>query len=120
MADEVRVASQILKDHYKLPEGHIRFKVVDLAEPAKNEVFQYFENPACRPDRRVRIYYQRKDVHILTRAIVNITCGVVEEIEELPDSQGPVDWLEYDLIHDRCINHPLVLAEVAKLKLPKG
>ncbi|KAK2601153.1 hypothetical protein N8I77_010623 [Diaporthe amygdali] len=120
VADEVRYAAQIIKKHTQLSDGHIRFKVIDLFEPPKDEVFAYFEDKELVPHRKARAYYHCRNEQHLTKAIVNISTGVLESVEDLPDSQGPVDWVEYALINDACNAHPQVLAEVAKLKLPPG
>ena len=96
----------------------IRFKLIDLFEPAKTETLAHLQDNGPVPDRRARVYFQRKNEAALSKAKVNITTGAVERIEHLPDSQGPVDWVEYDLVNKACTEHPEILAEVAKLKLP--
>ena len=48
---------------------------------------------------------------MLGKAKVNITTGTVEQTDELPGSQGPVDWVEYDLVNKICNEHPEVLID---------
>ncbi|CAI7606449.1 unnamed protein product [Penicillium pancosmium] len=117
---EVKVASTAILQHLGVTTKDVRFKVIDLYEPSKNETLKYIHHGAPVPDRRCRAYFHRLKSPILTIAIVNITKGVVENSYDAPDSQGPVDWVEYDLVHKACLSHPKVLEEVAKLKLPAG
>ncbi|KAF4539437.1 uncharacterized protein LTHEOB_10100 [Lasiodiplodia theobromae] len=123
---EVRHTVQILQQHLKLSSnGQIRFKTIDLAEPPKKLVLDYFDSQQHtqtppRPDRKARVYYHAKGSQLLGKAIVNISSGTVEENAELPDVQGPVDWDEYERVHKACTSHPAVVAEVEKLKLPPG
>lgn len=116
---EVRRVSQDLMCHLRVDHANIRFKLIDLFEPPKDEALAFLQRKGQIPDRRARVYYQLRDSAILSKAKVNITTGAVEQTVELPDSQGPVDWVEYDLVNRACNDHPEILAEVAKLKLPK-
>lgn len=117
--DEVREASQTLLKHLGRTTNEIRFKVVDLAEPSKALTLEHLYNNGSAPDRRGRIYFHRKDSQVLSIAIVNISKSRVENVYDAPDSQGPVDWIEFELVHKACLEHPDVLAEVNNLKLPK-
>lgn len=117
---EVKVASTAILQHLGVTTKDVRFKVIDLYEPSKDETLKYIHHGARPPDRRCRAYFHRLKSPVLTIAIVNITRGVVENSYDAPDSQGPVDWVEYDLVHKACLSHPKVLEEVAKLKLPVG
>lgn len=118
--DEVGKVSRDLMRHLKVDHSNIRFKLIDLFEPAKDEVLCFLQRDGPIPDRRARVYYQLKNSAVLSKAKVNITTGAVEHTVELPDSQGPVDWVEYELVTRTCSGHPEVLAEIAKLKLPEG
>lgn len=119
-AEEVRLATKILLRHVKCDANQLKFKVVDLAEPPKNMTYQHLYNNGPIPDRKTRIYYHLKDEPVLYIAIVNLTKETVERSYDAPDSQGPVDWVEYDLVHKACLSHPKVLEEVKKLNLPAG
>ncbi|OHE91448.1 primary-amine oxidase [Colletotrichum orchidophilum] len=118
--NEVHQATRALLKELELQRDQIRFKVVDLAEPPKDQTLDYLRESGPVPDRRARIYYQRKHKEVMSRAIVNITRGNLEKTDDLPDAQGPVDWVEYELITTACNVHPDVLAEVDKLKIPEG
>ncbi|KAK4889427.1 cytochrome c oxidase subunit 1 [Elasticomyces elasticus] len=119
--DEVRTAANILR---KQLEGPIRFKLIDLCEPPKSLIRAYLRNGDIENvspiDRRARVYYHARNSHSLGKALVNITVASVDEYAEHPDAQGPVDWVEFAQVHDACNSHPAVLAEIEKLKLPRG
>lgn len=117
-AGEIKAASQLLLRRLGCKSNEVRFKVVDLAEPPKALTLPYLHHGGLAPDRKCRVYYHRLKSPVLSIAIVNITKGIVERTDDAPDSQGPVDWVEYDLVHKACLSNPQVLAEVAKLKLP--
>ncbi|KAH6989510.1 copper amine oxidase [Ilyonectria sp. MPI-CAGE-AT-0026] len=116
--EEVRAASQTLVKKLQCAKGEVRFKVIDLAEPPKDLTLQHLHHNGPAPDRKARVYYHLKTSQTLMIAIVNITKDRIERTYGAPDSQGPVDWVEFELINRACISHPEVLAEVAKLKLP--
>lgn len=116
---EVSRTSAILKKSLGNGASGIRIKVIGLAEPPKDLVLDYLHNAGPAPPRKARVYYHAKNSPSLKQSIVNITTEAVERDEELPDVQGPVDWTEYQAINDACNAHPEVLAEIAKLKLPK-
>ncbi|KAJ0422831.1 copper amine oxidase [Aspergillus carlsbadensis] len=115
---EIKTATATILRHLAISREDLRFKVIDLYEPSKDETLKYLSQSGPVPDRRARAYIQRIKTPVLSIAIVNITKGVVERSYDAPDSQGPVDWVEYDLVHKACLSHPAILAEVAKLKLP--
>lgn len=119
-SEEVRQAAGALVSHLRVAKSDIRFKVIDLYEPAKVEVLAYLHQGRQRPDRRARVYYQLRNTTTLVSAVVNINSATVERTESRPDSQGPVDWVEYEQITNLCNEHPEVLAEIEKLKLPPG
>lgn len=119
-AVEIKAASKIILGYLRVTTRDVRFKVVDLYEPAKDETLQFIHHGGAAPDRRCRAYFHQLKSPILSIAIVNVTKGVVESCHDAPDSQGPVDWVEYDLVHKACLSHPKILEEVAKLKLPAG
>ncbi|KPM37240.1 Copper amine oxidase 1 [Neonectria ditissima] len=116
--EEVRVASQTLVKQVGCGTNEIRFKVVDLAEPPKDLTLRHLHHHGPAPDRKARVYYHLKTGQSLLIAIVNVTNPQVEKTYHVPDSQGPVDWIEFELVNRACLAHPEVKAEVAKLKLP--
>ncbi|CAK1362771.1 unnamed protein product [Cercospora beticola] len=118
--NEVRQAADILRQNLKKKSGEIHFKFIDVAEAPKAEMLRYYENNNTQVDRRARIYFHVRPSPNLRKAFVNITTQTVLSDEELPDAQGPVDWLEFDAVQKACNAHPLVKAEVEKLCLPSG
>lgn len=119
-SDEVRQAARALISDLCVAEPDIRFKVIDLYEPAKEEVLAHLHRGRQRPHRRARVYYKLRNTTTLVSAVVNLNIATVERTESHPDSQGPVDWVEYEQITNLCNEHPEVLAEIEKLKLPPG
>ncbi|KAI9146857.1 Copper amine oxidase [Paramyrothecium foliicola] len=119
-ADEVRWATQIVRQQIGCADNEIRFKLVDLAEPPKDVTLQYLHKGGHPPPRKARVYYHARGNEALWIAIVNLISGKVDDLREDRDSQGPVDWHEYDLVTNACNNHPEVKAELAKLKLPSN
>ncbi|KAK7191819.1 uncharacterized protein CC84DRAFT_1185533 [Paraphaeosphaeria sporulosa] len=105
---EIRTASNIL------------IKVVDLLEPPKNEVLAWIANSAISVDRCARVYYHVATSPHLWKAVINVIRCVVVSQEELRDAQGPVDYTEWERVHNACNTHPDVLTEIGKLKLPEG
>ena len=121
---ELSSTVQILRAHFN--GQRLRFKFIDLLECSKTDVTPYLEaerlgQPLPRaPERRTKVYFHRIRTEVFQKAIVNVTTGAVESLKELPDVQGPVDYDEFEQIEELCNNHPEVLKEVAKLKLPAG
>lgn len=122
--EELTHAVDILRKHHG--GKRLRFKFIDLQDCPKNEAVDYIGaikqslHDVRLPDRRARIYFHVDILGIFQKAIVNLTAGTVDHIEALPDVHGPVDYDEFDQIERLCNSHPQVLAEVEKLKLPKG
>ncbi|RTE84175.1 hypothetical protein BHE90_001241 [Fusarium euwallaceae] len=116
--EEVQTASQIVHKQIGCADNEIRFKLIDLAEPPKDTTLLHLHHNGPAPDRRARVYYHLKTGQALLIAIVNLATKRVDKLYDAPNSQGPVDWHEYELINRACNSHPEVLAEVAKLKLP--
>jgi primary-amine oxidase len=115
---EIEKAVALLR-HHLIPTS-IRFKVVDLWEAPKSSVLDWQNTKIRLPDRTARIYYHVIGLASLCRARVNLTQQAVELWEELPDAQGPVDYWEWERVHDACNSHPKVLEEIEKLKLPQN
>jgi primary-amine oxidase len=114
---EVTIATQTVQKQVGYTDK-IRFKLVDLAEPLKDVTLQYLHHNGRAPQRKARVYYHTKTSNALLIAVVNLTEKRVDKLYDAPDSQGPVDWHEYELVTNACNNHPEVQAEIAKLKLP--
>lgn len=54
---EVRRASPDLMRHLEVDHANVRFKVIDLFEPAKDQVIAFLHYQGSIPDRRARVYY---------------------------------------------------------------
>lgn len=117
---EVRAAVTTLRSHISRGPQEVRIKLVDLFEPPKKLLVQYFDDASTAIPRKARAYYHVRGSTDLGIAVINITDGRVERNEQRDDVQGPVDWTEYDEVHKACNTHPAVLAEIEKLKLPPG
>lgn len=115
---EVQTVSSILQKHLGCATSEIKFKVIDLAEPPKAITLQHLYHNGSAPDRKARVYYHLNKTQDLLIAIINVTTNRVEKQYAAPDSQGPVDWDEFELVNKACNDHPAVQAEIAKLKLP--
>lgn len=113
---EISAAVAILREQTR--RTPIRLKVVDLFESPKARVLSWIADRTTSIDRRARIYYHIVGSPSLWKAVVSITRRKIDVCEELPDAQGPVDYWEWERVHDTCNSHPEVLAEIAKLKLP--
>jgi primary-amine oxidase len=112
------MAAQTLQKDIGCANNDIRFKLIDLAEPSKAVTLQHLHHDGPAPDRKARIYYHLPEGQSLQIAIVNISTQRIEKKYEAPNSQGPVDWHEFELVSNACNNHPEVQAEIEKLKLP--
>lgn len=115
---EITKAADILRRDFRTQD--VKFKIIDLLEAPKSSVLAWINGHVKSVDRRARIYYHLGRSPVLGKAHVNITKGEVEATQDLPDIQGPVDWDEWNKVHEACKVHPKVLEEVAKLKLPPG
>lgn len=118
--DEVSRTTATLRNHLEASVAELRIKVIDLLEPPKSATLTFLRHEGPRPDRKSRVYYLRRPSHTLVCAFVNITSGTVERNDERGGFQGPVDWVEYDKVNNACNEHPDVLQEVTRLKLPLG
>ncbi|PLB46237.1 hypothetical protein P170DRAFT_467339 [Aspergillus steynii IBT 23096] len=118
---ELRKVSQTVRA-YHAPTP-VRFKVIDLLETPKTTLMAYLRDRTASvqaPPRKGYTYYHKQGSQTLRKAKVNITTGKVEEDTEHPDIQGPADMDEIERILKVCSEHPDVLKEIEKLKLPKG
>lgn len=119
---EILAAVDILKQHH--PGRPIRFKVVDLYEPEKASLVPYLESERLgtslppRPDRKARAYYHTLDDKSFYRSIVNLSTSALDSCSPRNDIQGPADSDEQIEMENICMEHPVVLQEIAKLKLP--
>ncbi|ABN66863.1 copper-containing amine oxidase [Scheffersomyces stipitis CBS 6054] len=121
---EVRLASKLVKDAYPA-EANVHFVQIDRLDPPKKDMIKYLEAekhglPLPAIPRVFYAYYWTNTLEF-NKALVNVTVGHVITRTKLPKGVcGPLlpddmmEWEEY------CTNHPVVQAEIAKLKLPAG
>ncbi|KAF4947686.1 hypothetical protein FSARC_13903 [Fusarium sarcochroum] len=124
-ADEINTAVKVLGAALK--DVPLRFKTIDIQEPRKAEVIPFIEAERLgaafppHPDRIAYVLLHRMDTRAFMKGLVNVTRNSVVSLKELgSDVQGPADIDELIEIEQICLNHPDVLKEVEKLKLPKG
>lgn len=121
---EVRLATKLVKDAYPA-SANVHFVQVDKVDPPKKSMIKYLEAEkfgAKLPQisRVLYVYYYTNTLEF-NKALVNVTLGHIITKVQLPKGTvGPFlpdDMMEWE---DHCNNHPIIQAEVAKLKLPKG
>ncbi|CAK9438284.1 uncharacterized protein LODBEIA_P25110 [Lodderomyces beijingensis] len=121
---EVRLASKLVKDSYPA-EAKVHFCRIDRSDPPKKDMIKYLAAekeglPLPRIPRVYHCYYWTEETHF-NKALVNVTAGhIITKARQPHGVVGPIlpdDMTEWE---DHCNNHPIVLAEIAKLKLPAG
>ncbi|KAJ9195634.1 hypothetical protein DTO164E3_6710 [Paecilomyces variotii] len=122
---EIQLAVKILEASF--PGVPLRYKKIDVQEPAKKDVIPYIEAERLgkplppKPARVLQALFHRLDNGTFYKAMLNADTKSVIQVKELPKSiQGPVDVDEMIEIESLCLQHPAVLAEIEKLKLPPG
>ncbi|QQK39506.1 Primary amine oxidase [Penicillium digitatum] len=122
---EIQLAVSVLESAF--PGAKLRYKRIDLQEPAKHEVVPFLEaerrhevHPP-KPARLLMVLFHRLDNGSFFKALINADTKSIVSAKELPkDVQGPVDADEMMEIEELCLSHPAVKAEIEKLKLPAG
>ncbi|EJT99280.1 copper amine oxidase [Dacryopinax primogenitus] len=122
---EIQNTVAVLKAQF--PDVPLRFKVIEILEPTKSDVIPFIEAerlgkplPAY-PTRLTFSYFHRMDTGIFHKAVLNPSGGKVISMKQLPGTiQGPIDVDEMIAIEKFCLQHPAVLAEIEKMKLPSG
>ncbi|KAL2807864.1 copper amine oxidase [Aspergillus granulosus] len=122
---EIRRGFRILQSAF--PGVQIRINRIDLQEPIKKDVIPYIEAERLRkplppkPARLLYAYFSRLDTGAYCKALLNVDNASVIYAKELPAGvQVPMDVDEITGIEKLCDEHPAVLAEIEKLKLPPG
>lgn len=121
---ELRLASKLMKDHYPALFG-IHFLQIDRQEPPKKDMLKYLEaeragKPLPEVPRRAYVVYTDKE-NLCYKAIVNLLYRHVITAQKMPEGTvGPMLPEDVLAIENMAVNHPAVLAEMAKLKVPKG
>ncbi|CUM64401.1 uncharacterized protein PRCAT00002004001 [Priceomyces carsonii] len=121
---EVRLASKLVKDSYPA-DANVHFVQIDRCDPPKKDMLKYLEAEKFGSElppilRVLYVYYYTNKVDF-NKALVNVSIGHIITKTQLPHGViGPFlpdDMME---LEDFCNNHPIVKAEIEKLKLPKG
>lgn len=121
---EIRLASKLVKDAYPA-SAEVHFVQIDRLDPPKKDMKRYLEleRSGGKLFSIPRVFYAYYYTHTTTfnKALVNVTAGHIITKNQLPKGVvGPflpddmMIWEEY------CNNYPAVVAEIEKLKLPKG
>ncbi|CAK7904777.1 hypothetical protein CAAN1_20S00518 [[Candida] anglica] len=121
---EVRLASKLVKDSHPA-SANVHFVQIDKLDPPKNDMKKYLEiertGGKLPSIPRVLYAYYYTEETVFNKALVNVTVGHVITKTQLPKGVcGPLlpdDLNEWEVY---CNNHPAVLAEIEKLKLPAG
>ncbi|KAJ5888616.1 Copper amine oxidase N2-terminal [Penicillium taxi] len=123
--EEIQLAVNILESAF--PGVKLRYKRIDLQEPAKHETVPYIEAERlgkplpAKPVRILMSYFHRLDNGSFYKAMLNADTKSIVSAKELPkEVQGPVDIDEMIELEELCLSHPVVQAEIEKLKLPAG
>ncbi|CUM63850.1 uncharacterized protein PRCAT00001435001 [Priceomyces carsonii] len=123
-AHEIKLSSSLTKKSVSDP---VRFRTIDVLEPLKDEMIPFLEaqlkglKTPTRPDRRIKVYYYIVKRQSFFKAIVNLDTNTVESTLKIPKGiQLGIDMDEAVEIEDACNSHPLVLAELERLNLPKN
>lgn len=122
--EELRIAAKLVKDAY--PGKDIHFAQIDRADPPKSEMLKYLELEKTGKTlpvipRVVYCYYYTDTTPTFNKALVNVTYKHVITKTQLPKGVvGPTLIDDGRLLEQYGLNHPIVKAEIAKLKLPPG
>ncbi|KAH3673165.1 hypothetical protein WICMUC_003849 [Wickerhamomyces mucosus] len=116
-AQEIKLASTIIRDGH---DSAVRFKTISHYEAPKEQIVNYLEKNGPAPDRKARVYTYSGEGKKYN-SIINLTQQKVEKSEIVPEEiQFPMTDYDQKMAEHVCENHPKILAEVAKCKLPKG
>lgn len=121
---EIRTASKLVKDAYP-STANVHFVQIDKIDPPKKDMLRYLEaekHGAPLPNiPRVLYCYYYTNTHEFNKALVNVSIGhIITKVKQPQGVVGPFlpeDMLEMEIL---CNEHPIVKAEIEKLKLPKG
>ena len=86
--DEIELATQILTK--ALPESRLRFKVIEVQEPRKQDVIPYIEAERTgstlleKPARLVYSMFHRLDDGAFMKALINLDRRNLLSVKELP------------------------------------
>ncbi|KAK6454504.1 copper-containing amine oxidase [Scheffersomyces xylosifermentans] len=121
---EIRLTSKLIKDSHSA-DADCHFVQIDRVDPPKKDMIKYLEAekhglPLPVIPRVFYAYYYTNTLDF-NKALVNVTVGHVITKTKLPKGVcGPLlpdDMMEWEA---HCNNHPIIKAEIEKLKLPPG
>lgn len=122
--DEIRLASKLVKDAYPA-SANVHFVQIDKLDPPKDDMLKYLEAekhglPLPKISRVLYVYFYTNTL-TFNKALVNVSHGHIITKTELPKGVvGPFlpdDMQEWE---EHCTLHPIIKAEIEKLKLPAG
>lgn len=121
---EIRIAAKLVKDSHAAADN-VHFVQIDRLDPPKQDMIKYLDAErvgAALPNiSRVLYCYYYTNTLTFNKALVNVLIGHVITKTQLPNGTVgpflPEDVMEWE---EHCMQHPIVLAEIEKLKLPQG
>lgn len=119
---EVRLASKLVKDAYPA-SANVHFTQIDKVDPPKKDMIKYLEAEKHGGELpfipRVLYCYYYTEQLTFNKALVNVTIGHIITKTQLPKGTvGPFLPDDMGAWEDHCTSHPVVKAEIEKLKLP--
>lgn len=121
---EIRLTAKLVKDAHQASEN-VHFVQIDRLDPPKDKMIKYLEAekyglPLPQIPRVLYAYYYTNKTEF-NKALVNTTYGHIITKTALPKGTvGPFLGDDVEELENLVNNHPIVLAEIEKLKLPKG
>ncbi|QLG72692.1 hypothetical protein HG535_0D04000 [Zygotorulaspora mrakii] len=122
--EEIVTATSLLKDLHG--DGKLSFSQVDRLDPPKKDAIKYLDieryggGPLPYVPRRVYAYYYVNNKMPLYKAVVNVSEKFVISSKITPEGTvGPLQPDGVAAIEKAILDHPIVQAEIAKLKLDK-
>ncbi|KAI5966172.1 AMO2 [Candida pseudojiufengensis] len=121
---EVRLTSKLVKDAYPA-SANVHFVQIDRLDPPKKDMIKYLAAekeglPTPSIPRIFYAYYYTNELDF-NKALVNVTSGhIITKQQQPKGTVGPFlpdDMMEWE---EHCINHPIVIDEIKKLKLPSN
>lgn len=119
---EIRTTATLLKRHN--PDAKVHFVQIDRLDPPKAQALAYLDaerygrGPLPRIPRRTYAYYYLDDKMPLYKALCNVSDHRVIANEPTPEGTvGPLLPDDVEAVENAIMRHPIVLAEIAKLKL---
>lgn len=119
---EIRLTSKLLKDLHG--DAYVHFTQMDRLDPPKKDMLKYLDADrygGALPEiaRRTFAYYYLNSKMPLYKALVNVSHGhVITSAPVVGAAAGPLLPEDLGAIESAAVEHPLVKAEIEKLRLP--